>query len=306
MPHDYTCKIPAKHTLGAHCPTCQDDDSERIIKARWGGKAEPDIVYNLFFDPTSASDWTNFLKGWTPALLYAAVFIHQRPYVRFNALASTPVSATNPGIKRCELGDLLVVFTDTPALRRVAALFQAKMSTGTWPPTTPNPAQWELYTTWPTFSYNPNSPYPAPGRQYRTLPFKGSDDPSGQYLKLTAPASGVAAAVDASEAFPRHAFIVWSRVINRLLNGAAGRDFSWTRTAARNDWDELIWDLLDYTWHQAKPGFPAGGAPNRGVGAYLLAHRGIIDSTDGHGPSDFPAPNEDSGWGIPVIHIIRE
>jgi hypothetical protein len=124
------------------------------------------------------------MSNWRPRLIYAGVFIHQRPYCRFNSLGKPSITLKSGHSRHCELGDLLLVFTDKPASRRVAALFQAKMAGGSWPPLQPNPDQWELYTSWPTFRYTPRSPSATPGPQLRTLPFAGSSDPAAQYLEL--------------------------------------------------------------------------------------------------------------------------
>ncbi len=245
------------------------------------------------------------MKRWKPSLRYAGVFVHQRPYCEFNAPGSKPVTLSSAHGCRCELGDLLVVFTDKPAKRRVAALFQAKMTGGSWPPLRPNRAQWDLYSGWPTFRYTPRrSPSISPGPQLRTLPFTGKPDPAAQYAELdpTPPDIQTAPAVSPSS------MSAWDLTINRLLNGGAGRDFSFQRSSATNDWDLLIWDLLDYTYYCAMPSSASSGAGGmRGAGA-LLNLETVLDTTHGDGPGDRPPSglDADDGWGVPVIHIARE
>jgi len=309
MPYDFPCFASPPHVSTSHCSVCQQQESEQTIQSQWSGASEPEIMYWLFFSAAAVNDWSTYLRRWSPSLDYAAVFIHHRPYVRFNPLHSTLI---NPGVTstgRCELGDLLVVFTDQPARRRVAALFQAKMAGRGWPPTSPNPDQWELYTTWPRISYNPNAPKSTPVRRYRTVPFSVSNDPDAQYLAFTSP---FPANVQASEAITTAAYSRWDQTVNRDLNGGAGRDFAFQRPSssgsAGNEWDELIWDLLDYTWYTLNPVAAAttgARTPDRGVGT-LLDASGAHDETHGSGPGGAPPRGEEDGWGIPVIHIVND
>ena len=304
MPYDYPCQTTGSHAAIRHCSICQAADSDTIVKSRWGGSSEPQIVYGLFFSPKAVIDWTAYMNRWHPSLLYAGVFIHQRPYCEFNSHHSPPITLSSMHSCRCELGDLLLVFTDKPAKRRVAVLLQAKMAGGKWPPLHPNPDQWDLYIGWPTFRYTPRSPTGSPGPRLRTLPFTGSADPAAHYLQLdTSPRN-----IETTPALSPASLSMWDRTINRLLNGGAGRDFSFHRSSATNDWDQLIWDLLDYTYHCAMPSSASSGAGGtRGTGS-LLSLNSIVDVTNGNGPgARFPSGQDpDDNWGIPVIHLIRE
>jgi len=294
-------------------------DSRGIVQKFWAGTTEPSIVYSLFFDPLAVTSWATYFTAWNPRIAYGAVFTHQRPYVRFNLPPLAPVSSSVLGATSCELGDLLVVLIDKPSQRRVAALFQAKMVSASWPPA--NSAQWDLYTRWPTFSYNPNSGSNQPGRQFRHLPFAGRPDPSSQYIELVPNASSGGGTVDAIQAAKIKMLVRWGDLIEKLLNGQAGRTFSWQASGAKDDWDRLIWDLLTHTWNQVNPvapvnpggnPIPSGGnsphgqKPDRGVGGFLN-HRGLVVGQTT--PPDFQngsQPLEDDGWGIPIIHLIQE
>jgi len=243
------------------------------------------------------------MKGWRPSLRYSGVFVHQRPYCTFNGPNAQPITLNGTHSCKCELGDLLVVFSDHGAQRRVAALLQAKMAAGSWPPLSPNPDQWTLYTSWPTFRYTPRSPSASPGPQLRTVPFTGSSDPAAQYVEL----DSANLLVNTLPAYPSRNGAVWASMVNRILNGGAGRDFAFQRTKAKNDWDKLIWDLLDYTFNCAMPGGASSGAGGiRGAGS-LLNLATMLDVTGGDGPGDaIPsgiAP--DDSWGIPIIHLER-
>jgi hypothetical protein len=302
MPYNYACTLPVGHTTGLHCHTCQHADSQNVISTEWGGGSEPQIIYSLYFSTSAVPKWESYMKQWTPSLLYAGLFIHQRPYCYFNDHTAPAISPTHPAHAcHCEISDLLVILSDVPAKRRVAALLQAKMSGGPWPPKSSNPDQWELMTWWPTFRYTPRSPKSSPGPQYRTLPFSGGPDRGGQYMIL----DSTAKSVETNEAVPHSSLCVWDRTVNQFLNGGAGRDFSWDRASAANDWDELIWDLIDYTWKCAAPASAgAGVGDTRGVGNFLEVKR-VIDTTGGNGPPDRRATEDDS-WGIPIIHFIRD
>ena len=105
-------------------------------------------------------------------------------------------------------------------------------------------------------------------------------------------------------------FSAWDQTLNRIVNGGAGRDFSWDSSSAVNDWDKLIWDLLDYTYKCTMPsGVVVSGTStgDRGAGT-LLTLPEALDTTDGKGPGDDPPAGEgpEDSWGIPVIHLIRD
>jgi hypothetical protein len=304
MPYDYPCQTPGSHFAGAHCPTCQAANCDSIIKAEWGGTTEPQIVYELFFSPTAVVKWTSYMGRWKAPLLYVGVFIHQRPFCRFNKYGSSAITVTSAASTyHCEIGDLLIVFTDKPARRRVAILLQAKMAGGAWPPVPPAD-QWELYTKWPTFRYNPRSPTGGPGHRLCTQPFHGSDDWAGEYAELDDPAQ----TVHTTEALSTQAYKSFDDIVDGLLNGGAGRTFSYLQTATANDWDVLIWDLLTHTYACAVPAsVTSGGTGTRGVGAFLEQYP-WVDTTNGHGPGLEPplGVGPDDAWGIPILHLLRE
>ena len=257
------------------------------------------------------------MAQWSPALAYGGVFVHQKPYCTFNDLSAAPVRIKKPrGTHRCELGDLLIIFTDAPARRRVAALFQAKMIGGAWPPRSTEGSQWTLYTEWPTFRYTLRGHTGAGNQTVRTLPFTGGPDPAAQYLELGARASGQKIAC--TEALPSATWIRWDQIINCILNGTAGRDFSWDQASAVNEWDKLIWDLITVTATCPMPGGSAGGVgagaggtaagtPARGALLWLDALDQIAAPPDGRLPNEpvFEGGDDDEIHGISLLHFSR-
>lgn len=326
MPYNFMCQCtPRPHTPN-HCPRCQADGVANILVRHWPppNTKEPAIIQALFFTHRAISDWRNYMQQWDPRLRYGGVFVHQRPYCSFNPPSGPTLTATGPGGHfRCELGDLLLVFTDHRSHRRTATLFQAKMFGGTWPPPSNQGAQWQLYSTWPVFRYSLPSPR---GRQacVRSMPFAGSHDPAANYLELR-PNPGNQT-IACSEALPAHAWVQFSRTIHRILNGGAGRDFSWSRASANNDWDHLIWDLITVTAACSMPGGGKTGIiTRRGDGkgqawlSTLMQHHcswdweSEEDETETENFNVGPPPaephpkehDEDDLNGISIIHVER-
>lgn len=314
MPYDYHCRSAVRH-VPRHCKSCQVRDCDTTLgkylsAAHGAADDEPQTVFRSFFSPAAVGDWAKYFARYTPKLKYAGVFTHQRPRCSFNA---PPPAAAPAGSYSCELADVLLVLTDNVANRRKAGLLQAKMAAG-WPPAG-KIDQWYLYTGWPEITYNPDSSNPAMTRVRRTLPFTGGMSPCAQYLSIDLPA----ATAETNEAILTHAPRPFADFVDEFLNGTAGRTFAWSRSRATDDWDELVWDLLDYTWHQATGKSASHGTKaDRGQGVYFArvadahavtgAHEmtsmmEIVPPTE---PPDFRQSDEVPGWGIPIVHLIRE
>lgn len=311
MPYDYSCtKIP-QHPA-KHCKRCQKADCDKVLSghlsaAHGAGDDEPKTVHRTFLSQVAVSDWAKYFAGWSPTLKYAVVFTHQRPRCTFKA---PPPSSAPAGSYSCELGDVLIVLTDNIASRRKAGLLQAKMAAG-WPPGGKKD-QWYLYTGWPDITYNPNSSSPASTSVTRSMPFSGGPSPSAQYLSLDLPA----ASAETNEAVSVPSPQSFSEFLDDFLNGSAGMTFSWDRKSAVDGWDQLVWDLLDYTWHQATGTSASHGTmADRGQGVYFASPSDLalvqkIHSLPENGreippPWDFINLNERPGWGVPVVHLIR-
>jgi len=91
MPYDYPCQKPQPQPPAAHCSFCQEGYSDIIIRSRWAGSTEPQVVYELFFSPKAVNDWTTYMKGWRPSLRYSGVFVHRQPYCTFNQPRAQPI-----------------------------------------------------------------------------------------------------------------------------------------------------------------------------------------------------------------------
>ncbi len=310
MPYRYRCHASPPHL---HCPACLRHDLQRIIDTHFkagdtAGDDEPQAIYRTFFSPAAVRQWQLYFRRWVPKIAYATVFPHQRPYCTF----STPPPGSAAGSYKCEVGDLLLVVSDVRGRRRKAALLQAKDFSSPWPPRT-RTGQWELYTGWPDISYNPNSGSSTSSRVTRSLPFKGGSSPAAQYLIIDL-ASRVA---EASEALPVPAYSHLAAFVDDFLNKKAGRPFSWDRASARDDWDELVWDLLECTWKQSVSSHAGRGAGGvRGGGGLHFTSRSVelvdqvvtVDATNGQGPprrvEQENAGDVFEGWGMPIVHLV--
>jgi hypothetical protein len=240
------------------------------------GYTEPEIVYNLFFAAQAVADWQTNFSSLKPTVSYGGVFTHQKPYVHF------------PG-GPCELADLLIVFTDLRKQERQAVLYQAKMGRR-WKPA--NKTQWQLLTTWPTIGYNPG-----PATVSRKMPFSGRSDPAANYMLL----QKTSAQVEAAPAEPAFSPSSLADELLAVLDRKSGRQFSWNRNSAQDDWDELIWDLLEHTAKAVTP--VAGVGQPRGAGLLSsLTSQVLLPPENGDAEGEQP----DEEWGIPVIQLSSE
>ncbi len=276
MPFNYPCAL-SPSPPPVHCDNCWEGACRHAVHPNFFGHTEPEIVYNLFFAPPAVQAWQNRFSSFRPPVSYGGVFVHQKPYVSF-------------GGKSCELADLLIVFTDHNAQRRTAVLFQAKIG-GRWRPA--NNKQWELLTTWPPIEYTPGSS----GSVCRTMPFSGSADPGGKYMLLNKPSLEV----DTAPAQPLKSLSGVAQELLSVLNGTSGRPFAWDRASARDDWDHLIWDLIDHTAHTAA-GIAKSSYP-RAAGFLSLLTSGVMLPPDDD-DSDFDM--YDGDWGISIVQLTSQ
>lgn len=159
---------------------------------------------------------------------------------------------------------------------------------------------------------------------YRTMPFAGGPSGAANYLLLY-PGSG-ATFVKSRVGAPGTPKIQTSlqNGIRMFINRAIGRRFSFTRPtappSASNDWDYLIWDLLDGTARKAVKGSvyaKGAGTYQRGQGTlsylslnqmhYLSDPKLLGGSSDGGKmPPESPNPDDDDGdWQISLVHIVN-
>lgn len=230
---------------------------------------EPDVVAMLVTQaaPRFVGTLRPVLQAHGIALRLTAVFCHGRPEVQH-------------GGNHCELGDVLFVHFHNDAAGttfRNSLLLQAKMSSR--PTHTVGASdlhQLGLYTRWGGFTYRRTTRLngqsrqvtPAvahPGAQYLLIDDRGPMDPAsgltgapGTYAMGTAHAQ-------------RHLLIRASlgHALVELMCGSDGRVFA-DRPAAQVDWDQVVWDLLDFgvaaRFNQRRVGIT--GQP-RGVDAIL-------------------------------------
>ncbi|MFD0894743.1 hypothetical protein KBB96_05000 [Luteolibacter ambystomatis] len=249
--------------------------------AKLGSGPEPKLVYNLFLK--GEPDWQAALGQWNPSASYGVVFTHQKPLVTYTA--SSGASST------CELADVLIVLTDNSSKTRRAVLFQAKIAGGSWPPA--NKMQWELLTTWPSFDYTPHG---ASTKVTRLLPFSGRQDPGAQYLTID---TGKASILSTLALKPKPSSASLDEFIYDFLNASSGRGLSWSQSTSKDDWDELIWDLIS---SMKRVVTTVGGTSNqpRVIGAFLQ----LVGHARNEGDGGDDEPDKPDEWGIPVlVHI---
>lgn len=274
MPFRFPCRChpPTR----AHCDICWADLCEHLVRHNLIGHTEPEIVYNLFFATRAVKEWRAGFSSFKPAVQYGGVFTHQKPYVSFSG-------------QTCELADLLIVFTDLRKQVRTAVLYQAKMGRR-WKPA--NKTQWHLLTTWPTIAYNPG-----PGVVSRTMPFTGRPDPGANYMLV----QKTAVQVETAAANPIFSPTALADDFIAVLNRKNGRPFSWDRSSARDDWDELIWDLLNHT---ARTATTVAAVPQSRSAGFLslLTNQVFLPPNSDNTQVDEP----EDGWGIPIIQFSSE
>lgn len=224
--------------LAGHLPP-PSQTADQIVLDLFDGKREPHRVHQLFFSDDAVKAWRKHFASLSPApyrVTYDAVFVHQKPYVRFSG-------------GRCELGDVLLLLVDSFDKRLYASFLQAKMF-DEWPPNTDH-AQWKLYTKWPTFEYTPAQglreicklrfPGPVGCAKYMIL------DESEKRLWLNN-------AVIESQA------LTMSEQIHRYFASDDIRPVAWSKQACASDWDRLIWNLIVHTATCQLPAGQVGGA----------------------------------------------
>jgi hypothetical protein len=226
-----------RELAGHLSPALQSAD--QIVLDLFEGKREPHRVHQLFFSDDAVTAWRRHFASLSPApyrVTYDAVFVHQKPYVRFSG-------------GRCELGDVLLLLVDSFDKRLYAQFLQAKMF-DEWPPNT-NHAQWKLYTKWPEFKYTPR-----PGDEKTCdLRFPGPVG-SAKYLLL----DDFEKRVWLNNAVIGGAALTMSEQVTNYFAGHDVRPVSWVGEQKKNDWDRLIWDLIEYTAQCALPSRQVGGA----------------------------------------------
>jgi hypothetical protein len=309
MPHCFPCNAAHLHGAQHHCAQCQDGAVNQLLQNLWMDDDEPKLVYRLFFSEAARKAWSEHLALWTPSIKYSGVFIHARPFCSFNQYGSQAITLADPNETcRCELGDVLFVYSDYLAKRRTAIIFQAKKTANRKPPRFANSCQLELYSRWPTFRYSLASKRVATRRVLRTLPFQGSHDPAAQMMLL----DSVSRIVQLAPAIDINQRAGWGLSVNRFLNGSIGRDFAWkppTRSASAaslSQWDLLIWDILSCTYNQAMPRGIAGTSGRRRGLSLRMLESSMVDSTGGDGPGDvMPTDQANDGFIMPIVHLIR-
>jgi len=127
----------------------QDTVASAISKSCFNGGEEPQRVANLVWELPNAINRLT-IPGFSVSA--GGVFIHQRPYVKWPTMQG----------KRVELGDLLIVsklIEKGKAPEQRALILQAKIADAI--PFTPDVKQidqWDLYATWPKFTYCGKAP----------------------------------------------------------------------------------------------------------------------------------------------------
>lgn len=247
--------------------------ADQIVSELFEGKREPHRVHQLFFSDDAVKAWQGLYAALSPApyrVTYDAVFIHQKPYVRFSS-------------GRCELGDVLVLLVDSFDQRLFAQFLQAKMF-DEWPPNTDH-AQWKLYTKWPEFKYTPQP------RNEKTcdLRFPG---PVGcaKYLLL----DDYEKRVWLNNAVVGGGALTMAEQVSNYFSGQDIRPVSWAGDPKKNDWDRLIWDLIDHTAQCALPSRQVGGATGA-RGTWIQDRMNFADNSNLR--EDYPE------WGISLIVI---
>lgn len=309
MPYAF---FPCTPSWCCHCYPCWEDEVNLIRSVIPKTKSEPEAVYQWFFEPKAVADWQRLMSLWQPPLNYGAVFAHARPYVKTVAAG-----------ERCELGDLMIVFTDHGQKIRRALLLQAKMGPGKWPPMSSkgDRIQWTLYTKWNEFEF---TDLPGKGRPSFKLPL-GKPDPAAQYLILHKGTGKECYGQLAHDPNPPTGppKDTLAELLHKFANGGVGRMFSYKMPphsgAKTDDWDRLIWDLINDSQTAT---FPARSTRPRKVGTFFMASASFcVDDNDGKGFNQSLCNNDAQGGsndndrsqsddqnqgrphGIPIIYI---
>lgn len=215
---------------------------------------EPDIVAMLVLEGVPyIANTLRAITAWAGIrTTVSSVFCHQRPEVLFNRRGHAP--------DRCELGDILLVHRHSNARGRLmesnALLLQAKLCGGA---AHPIPAQerhqLRLYQHWPSFEYSRSGPR-LNGQTRNVTPKRRHS--GAQYLLIDDGALGPAAG--GLLGLPgTHCMAVWpaepvlypsislAEELLRFLLGLTGRSFQEHVPANANNWDAVVWDLLEHS-----------------------------------------------------------
>jgi hypothetical protein len=156
----------------------------------------------------------------------------------------------------CELGDVMWVHEHTDArgdTSRNALLLQAKM-TDHLPHAVPGSEaiQYELYESWPQFEYRHRPLAPTTRQVTPAQPHAGA-----QYLLIREPLPPMhphwrfPSALTCTVADPLQAWHSLGGALALFLAGGTGRAFADQPTAlAGDDWDAVVWDLLQTSAHK--------------------------------------------------------
>lgn len=202
---------------------------------------EPDIVAGLVLRglPEMAGRWNTILGKVGIRMAWAAVFCHQRPYVRDLSLTGG-----------CELGDLLVVHSHKDVAGetdRNALLLQAKMGRSRSRLSSSDLIQLGLYKRWPTFEFT--SPAVLKGESRNVEPkmrHRGA-----QYLLLDEEwPSTIPEICMADRTLIAHGGLDDELV--QLLLGLSGRPFaSKAESSSTVGWSRVVWDLLQTSFRKS-------------------------------------------------------
>ncbi len=197
---------------------------------------EPDIVAALVLEgtPLIQRALDSLLPGGISSTVLG-VYCHQSPYVQFDRRPE----------EQCELGDLLVCHFHMPGtgLQRLnALLLQAKISR-------PEPTrlrgddltQFELYSQWPAFTYLSK---PLRGERRQVMPLAAHT--GAQYLTIERKLPLV-------QGSPMRIAFPWNPLVSRgafeqeffrFVWGNTGRAFLPRALAVKDEWSQVVWDLI--------------------------------------------------------------
>jgi hypothetical protein len=233
--------------------------------------SEPDFVALLVTQaaPNFATALGNVFKPRGISVNTTSVFCHGRPEVRISAGG-------------CELGDVLFAFFHTDAAGntlRNSLLLQAKMSASQQHPVGANDqVQLTLYTAWGAFKYTRTSGLSGASRSVTPL----GRHAGAQYLlidsrgpmNVNSGVTGMPGTFPMGTA-PAQAHLVLQESLGtslvNLMLGTEGRFFC-ERSKATQDWDQVMWDLLEHGFRARFSRRPVGiSGHTRRVDAILAA-----------------------------------
>lgn len=228
---------------------------------------EPDFIASLTLNFVPL--YYGILKAVFPQAKFSVtgIYCHQRPIVDIN-------ESNSP-----ELGDILFVYIYTDRkgkTKRNSLLLQAKMSQkeSHYVPST-EMHQLKLYMEWPDFSYKKAGALTGVSRSVQP---KAIHD-GAQYLLIDDhPVTGLAGSVGTFPmgcAIPDRTLQLNDDLTNELLEFMkfkAGRSFEEDKNRTKDDWTQVVWDLLDLA---------QGKATRRMNAGYTSFPRGVSSQDDG-------------------------